>query len=109
MFVDDVSAGANQEGLWRSIHTPVNPDAAVFVVGRSDIRIAQLLQPYQSFVTLIPPIEAVDGNDVSACQFEQVVVFLAAAAAPGCPYIDEDQLTVVIGTADGRQRILYTG
>src|SRR5690606_22395107 len=85
VLVNDRARGIDQKGFRSAVHAPVNRGAAFAVSGDGNVRISQFVQPALRQCRVVLPVQADDGHLATARDFQQCVVLLPTAYAPGGP------------------------
>src|SRR5210317_1781829 len=62
VLVNDRTLGIHQESFRRAVNTPVDADAAIGVISRRKVRVAEFLEPANGFRTRVSPVNSINRN-----------------------------------------------
>src|SRR6185369_1074685 len=97
----DDAALVDEERLGHAVHAEVDADAPVLIEGRDVVRIAELVEPAETFRPRVLVVEPDDGHEALPRQVEQRRMLLAARHAPRRPHVEQPHLAEHVVARDG--------
>src|SRR6187401_534016 len=92
VLVADHAVLVDDEGLGHAVDAEVDADAALDVVERRVVRIAEAREPAVGVLALVLVVEAVERHDLLLRELDEERMLLAAGDAPGGPDVEDPDL-----------------